>query len=362
VSTSRLKLSEAIEKGQIAWSAPSNIALIKYWGKHGRQLPQNPSLSLTLNSAKTNTILNYEFSSLEDSKTVSVEFFFHATRQEKFEAKIKKYLISLLEEYPFLSQLKIRIDSENTFPHSAGIASSASGMAALALCLTSLEARFFKSFQEGDTAFWRKASHLARLGSGSASRSIYGGAVLWGRTTQIEILKNSNDEFSIPVDEISESIKDIKDAIILVSEKEKAVSSSVGHSLMKNHPYEQARYLEANDNLKKILKAFKENDWRKAGEIIEHEALSLHGLMGTSTPSFILMEPKTLEIIQAIREWRQETGVQVYFTLDAGPNIHMLYKNQDAIVVEAWLRQKWPYYYDNKKILFDEVGIGPTKL
>ena len=116
MSTKPLVLDKPIAAGEIAWSAPSNIALVKYWGKYGVQLPKNPSVSFTLNNAKTTTRLYFEFNKIELSQTMPIEFFFHGERHLKFEAKIQKYFESLLERFPFLSQLKFKIESENTFP------------------------------------------------------------------------------------------------------------------------------------------------------------------------------------------------------------------------------------------------------
>ena len=153
-------------EGQVAWRGPSNIALVKYWGKHGRQLPSNPSISLTLSQAYSQTQVAYQY---QDSRSApSVVFTFEGKPQAAFEEKIKKYLSSIQDVFPIVSHLNLKIDSHNTFPHSSGIASSASSMSALAMCLAEIKQSLLGQAQMN----LGQASELSRLGSGSASRSI----------------------------------------------------------------------------------------------------------------------------------------------------------------------------------------------
>lgn len=146
--TSLLAFAKEEKKGLITHKSPSNIALIKYWGKHGVQLPNNPSLSFTLSTAFTETTLEYNTKKESESKsTISLEFWFENEKNEKFEQKIRKFLESLLPTQPFLGFVHLKIYSQNSFPHSAGIASSASSMAALALCLCDLEKNLLHTLQ-----------------------------------------------------------------------------------------------------------------------------------------------------------------------------------------------------------------------
>ena len=145
-----LDSSNPPENGSVIWRSPSNIALIKYWGKHGIQLPKNPSLSLTLASSCTDTQLEYEMKDGTNDGQIELDFFFHESENEPFRQKILTFLNSLSPEMPFLKQLKFTLKTGNSFPHSAGIASSASSMSALALCLCSLEDRFFGTLQDAD--------------------------------------------------------------------------------------------------------------------------------------------------------------------------------------------------------------------
>jgi len=349
---------EKLETGAVHWQSPSNIAIIKYWGKHGQQLPQNPSLSFTLQNALTETKLSY---APKDTPSTGIEldFWFEEQQNDVFGAKVSKYLEQLIPTFPFLEQLSLKIQSVNSFPHSAGIASSASSMSALALCLCTLEDYFFDTLGDDD-AFDRKASNIARLGSGSASRSIYAGAAVWGQTSLVD---GSSDEYAVSVEERLHPIfKNFHDDILIVSDAEKPVSSRAGHALMNDNPYAQTRYAQANQRLVDLLAALESGDLEKFGEITENEALTLHGLMMTSNPSYLLMEPKTISIIQAIRRYREETKIPVFFTLDAGPNVHMLYPEESISEVRGFIHSELASLLHEGAYIPDFVGTGPEEV
>jgi diphosphomevalonate decarboxylase len=152
--------SHSIERGNFQWSAPSNIALVKYWGKKENQIPANPSVSFTLKNCKTITKL--AFAKKEKQDKFSFDLFFEGKPKEDFKPKIQKFLERIEIYLPFLKDYHFTIDTENTFPHSSGIASSASGMAALAMNFMSLEKSLNPSMTE--EYFFQKASFLARFG------------------------------------------------------------------------------------------------------------------------------------------------------------------------------------------------------
>ena len=180
--------SDKISSGSVTWKSPSNLAIVKYWGKHGVQLPRNPSISMTLNNAYTLTKVSYEPRENHED-LFDISFSFHGEEKPGFAKKIADYFEKLLPVYPFLKQLTWNIESENSFPHSAGIASSASAMSALALCLCTIEDELFGTLSD-DLLFDRKASYLSRLGSGSASRSIFPHWSVWGASPEVN---GSND-------------------------------------------------------------------------------------------------------------------------------------------------------------------------
>ena len=304
----------------VSASCPSNIALIKYWGKYENQIPANPSISYTLNHCRTNTTM--EFVAEED---FSVQTFLSGNEEQKFAEKIEKYFKNIQQYLPWVLKGKYIIKTENTFPHSSGIASSASGFAAIAKCLMNLDEIFNSNNQQPEFTS-QKASFLARLGSGSACRSLYEGLVVWGKTEEVE---GSSDLFAVPYnnDEIHPIFKNFNDWVLLIHEGQKSVSSTVGHGLMNTNPYAERRFQEAHENFTKLKTILSSGDMEGFIKLVEHEALTLHAMMMMSDPAFILMKTGTLEVINKIWDFRKITGLALFFTLDAGANVHLLFPN-----------------------------------
>ena len=308
---------------------------------------------MTLSQAYSQTKVAYQY---QDSKAQpSVAFTFEGKPQAAFEEKIKKYLSNIQDVFPLVSQLNLKIDSHNTFPHSSGIASSASSMSALAMCLAEIKQSLLGQAQMD----LRQASELSRLGSGSASRSIYGPIAIWGKN---ETVKEGSDKYAIPYSEdIDPIFNDYHDDILIVSKAEKSVSSRAGHTLMIDNPYAQNRFDQAHRHLSEIISAMQSGDLEKFGTIVEKEALTLHALMMASDPPYILMEPETITLVRMIQAYRKETKVPVYLTLDAGPNIHMLYPHAYASKV-AELKAELKKHCAEETIIEDQVGTGPKKV
>lgn len=344
-----------IEKGSFKWSAPSNIALVKYWGKIGKQLPANPSISLTLNNCKTITELT--FKKKDNSDSFSFDLLFEGQPKESFRPKIEKFFERVEEYLPFLKEYHFTIDTQNTFPHSSGIASSASGMAALAVNLMSLEKELNPAIT--DEYFYKKASFLARLGSGSACRSIKGNVVIWGEHAETS---GSSNLFGFTFEGTHDVFKNYQDTILLVDKGEKQVSSTVGHDLMHGHPFAEQRFAQAHDNLSKMKEALITGNLDAFIKITESEALTLHAMMMTSMPYFILMKPNTLEIINRIWKFRAETGIPVCFTLDAGANVHVLYPENVSNEVLDFIKNELVGYCQNSQYICDEIGTGAVKI
>ncbi|WP_312761638.1 diphosphomevalonate decarboxylase [Epilithonimonas sp.] len=303
----------------VSASCPSNIALIKYWGKYENQIPANPSISYTLNHCRTNTTM--EFFAGED---FSVQTFLAGNEEKKFAEKIEKYFKNIEQYLPWILKGKYIIQTENTFPHSSGIASSASGFGAISKCLMSLDEIFTNN--SDDNFKTKKESFLARLGSGSACRSLYEGLVVWGKTEEVE---GSSDLFAVPYnnDEIHPIFKNFNDWVLLIHEGQKSVSSTVGHGLMNTNPYAERRFQEAHENFTKLKTILSSGDMEGFIKLVEHEALTLHAMMMMSDPAFILMQTGTLQVINKIWEFRKITGLALFFTLDAGANVHLLFPN-----------------------------------
>jgi diphosphomevalonate decarboxylase len=337
----------------VAWEAPSNIALIKYWGKKGNQIPLNPSLSMTLSNLNTRTEIHYKKSKSDVSK---ITFRFENEENHPFGERVKKYINSLVTYFPFLNFMDLHIESQNNFPHSSGLASSASAMSSLALCLCSIE-NSLRSSEYSPERFYQKASYMARLGSGSAARSVYGNYVEWGEHDY------GSDEFANPFNHrIHETFEFLNDSILIISSEKKKLSSRQGHIRMQNHPFKEARVDQVIENMEKMRKSIKEGNFNKFAKVLENEALTLHSLMLSSNPGFILLKQQTIDIIDKIRNAREYHSIPVTFTLDAGPNIHVIYplhaKSQVRYLIDTELIQ----YCENGKVLHDFTGSGPERV
>ncbi len=337
------------------WRSPSNIALVKYWGKKGVQIPANPSLSFTLSNSYTEMSLT---AGQQAGKEPELEYFFEGEKNEAFESRIRGYLRNISSYFPFLKGCKIRIESRNTFPHSSGIASSASSMGALALGICSIEQQILD--RSKDENFYQKASYMARLGSGSAARSVYGGFVTWG---MLEGNEHTSDEFATPLaGNAGSAFASLHDAVLIISPGTKSISSSQGHALMDDHPYATARYLQARENIRLLERAIIGNDAKTFIQIVENEALALHGLMMSSDPAFFLMKPGTLNVLSRIQQFRKEKGVFVAFTLDAGPNVHLIYPGYERETLLAFIRDELLAYCYQENWIDDRMGRGPVEL
>ncbi|WP_346880966.1 diphosphomevalonate decarboxylase [uncultured Algibacter sp.] len=355
-----------IEDGHFTWSSPSNIALVKYWGKKEHQIPENPSISFTLNHCKTITTLS--FSKKENDDQFSFDVFLDDDKKDDFKPKIETFFKRIEIYMPFLKAFHFKIETSNTFPHSSGIASSASGMSALALCLMSIEKSIITSNTTLNSVersfdnnyFIQKASFLARLGSGSACRSLEGDLVVWG---EHEKIKGSSNLFGTKYPfEVHKNFKNYQDTILLVDKGEKQVSSTVGHNLMFGHPFAKERFKQAHNNLSSIIDILKTGDLKAFIKIVESEALTLHAMMMTSMPYFILMKPNTLEIINKIWAYREKTNSNVCFTLDAGANVHVLYPEDEANQVLDFIKEELVVYCQNDHYISDKIGLGAKLL
>lgn len=330
-------------------TSPSNIAIVKYWGKYGRQLPRNASVSFTLSNAVSETRMQYQ---PKKGKESQLTFFLDGINKPGFAQKIDNFFKGIEDYLPFLNDFDYVFESHNTFPHSSGIASSASGMSAVAMCLGQMEVELHKT----NKIDLQKVSLLARLGSGSACRSVYPVMAVWG---QHAAWQNSSNEYAICIqDEVHEVFHHFHDDILIVSDKEKSVSSTAGHGLMEGNPYASSRYEQANRHMSMLKAMLREGDVQGFGELAELEALTLHALMMSSSPSYILMQANTVEVIHRIRAFRSESKLPVYFTLDAGPNVHILYPASIIDKAQQFIREALMPLAHNGQILPDQVGQG----
>lgn len=338
--------------GHIKWQAPSNIALVKYWGKYGVQLPSNPSLSFSLKECTTTTEMRW--SRLErnpngSNKNVSFRYFFEGVENQSFNKKISLFLDTFAHHYPIVCDYQLEFFSSNSFPHSAGIASSASSMAALSLCLTSFLERIENKKQED---FFKHASYWARLGSGSACRSLYAGFTSWG---------DESEEFASEMKLKGINCYDLADDILIVDHSQKKTSSRQGHQLMNNHPYAQSRFQAARENFQILSNAIEQNDWQEFANTIKRESWQLHAMMMCSSDPFCLIRPHTLSVIENLEKFLAQE-IPWTFTLDAGPNIHLIYPLEHRPFVHDVLTREICHFLHDGRFIADCAGKGPQKL
>ena len=281
--------------------APANIASIKYWGRKDEKLrlPANDSISMNLSEVFTVTTVEFSESYKKDEvKLVG----------KKLDRKEEKRIIDHLDRVRNLAKIKTfaKVVTKNNFPTGTGIASSASGFAALTVAAVKASGLEFSE---------RQLSILARQGSGSACRSIPDGFVEWKSGSSSD---SSYAHTLFPPDWLN-----IVDILAVVEKKTKKISSSEGHALTESSPFYGVRISGMKDKLKKIKQALANKDFKTFGEISEAEAVNMHAVMMTSCPPLYYWTPETLKIILSVIEWREE-GLPVYFTIDAGPNVHLL--------------------------------------
>ena len=344
-------------EGKTTWASPSNIALVKYWGKYGKQFPQNPSLSFTLSKCVSTTTVAFKPKEKNQDK-VSFSFLFEGKKEIAFHPKIESFLKRIALYCPYLFEHHLAISSSNSFPHSSGIASSASSMSALALAIVSME-RIVNPTMSLDY-FNQKASFLARLGSGSAARSIVGPIMTWGETTSL--VDSSQTYGSQLSGKIHPVFKTFQDTILIIDKGQKKVSSTLGHQLMENHPYAATRFAQAHAHFASLLAILSTGEMDDFIALVELEALTLHALMMASNPYFVLMQPNTLAVLNKIWAFRQDTGFPLSFTLDAGANVHLLYPKENKVVILDFIKTELSTYCQDGQYIEDQVGAGAKML
>lgn len=294
--------------------AHTNIALVKYWGKENQELiiPQTDSLSLTLNKFYTTTTVNF------DDQLTSDQVYVDKQLLDQQDAKKVVHILNLVRKLSGINYFA-KVDSTNHVPTAAGLASSASAFAALAGAASSAAGLKLSS---------RDLSCLARRGSGSATRSIYGGLVEWQKGTddQSSFAKPILEDVDFPIEMLA----------VLVNTKKKKISSRSGmQSSVATSPYYDAwRKVVARD-MTAIKKAIKAKDIDLIGHIAEENALRMHALTLSADPGFTYFNAETLTIIKAVQDLRNN-GVNCYYTMDAGPNVKVIYDrmNREKIVTK----------------------------
>jgi diphosphomevalonate decarboxylase len=307
--------------------ANPNIAFIKYWGKAdaAQNLPANPSLSMNL--AALTTVTTVEFRPGLATDTVIID---GAAASDKARARV----VDHLERVRGMASFEDRawVVSRSDFPVGTGLASSASAFAALSLAATQAAGLGLPE---------EELSRLARLGSGSACRSVPSGFTLW---------RGTEDQTSYARQIAPPEHWDLHDVVAVVTRQHKQTGSYEGHNLAPTSPLHQARLAAVPGWLDQVQQGIEERDLAMMGDAIEQDALAMHGVMLTSQPSLFYWEPATVVVLKAVRRWRDD-GLQVYFTLDAGPNVHCICRATDAEEVRTKL--------GNLPVVKDVLVSGP---
>lgn len=313
--------------------AYTNIALIKYWGKKNEELilPMNNSLSLTLDAFYTETEVIFSDSYMVD------EFYLDGTLQDEKATKKVSQFLDLFRKEAGLS-LKASVISQNFVPTAAGLASSASGLAALAgACNTALKLGI------DDLSL----SRFARRGSGSACRSIFGGFVEW---------EKGHDDLSsyakpVPSDSFED---DLAMVFVLINDQKKEVSSRNGmRRTVETSSFYQGWLDSVEGDLYQLKQAIKTKDFQLLGETMERNGLKMHGTTLAAQPPFTYWSPDSLKAMDAVRQLRKQ-GIPCYFTMDAGPNVKVLVENSHLSEVQ----ETFTKLFSKEQVITAHAGPG----
>jgi len=298
--------------------AHSNTALIKYWGKYDEKLilPMNSNISMTVDSQTTRTTV--EFSKDFEDDIVIIN-------RRKAEGKEKIRVVNHLDLIRRIARIheKAKVVSENDFPTAVGLASSASGFAALTVAACTAA---------GLNLDRKELSIIARQGSGSACRSIYGGYVKW--------IKGKKSEDSYAVQIADENYFDMRDIAVVVFTGERPMSTREAMRVsMKTSPLFKTRLELVDPMLEKVKKGILERDFTLIGKTAEADAILMHAVMMTTEPHLFYWEPKTLELLKKIMSWRND-GLECYFTIDTGPNIHIFSLPENVEEIKSRMKEE----------------------
>ena len=288
--------------------AHANIAFIKYWGNTNEdlRLPENSSFSMNMDGLYTETTVIWDEAQDKDSLVLNDQ-----PQTGQALERVNKHLDRLRERVTGLNG-HAAVISQNNFPMGAGIGSSASSFAALTVAAIGAA---------GITLPEKVLTSLARLGSGSASRSIPTGFVEWH--------KGDSHESSYAVSIAGPEYWDLVDVIAVVSDSHKKVGSTEGHQSAHTGDLQTGRLMHVKDRLKVCKQAFLDHNFQLFAEVIEEDSNLMHAVMMTSRPPLFYWEPASVAVMQAVKQWRND-GLQVCYTLDAGPNVHCICVRKDA--------------------------------
>jgi diphosphomevalonate decarboxylase len=312
--------------------AHPNIAFIKYWGNRDESfnLPSNSSISMNLGDLEARTTVTFSSDLPEDILVIN-----HLIAGQSAHQRMSA-ILEIVRQKARIS-LHAKVESVINFPMGTGIASSAAGFAALAKA-----AVHAAGLELNET----EISRLARLGSGSACRSVPGGFVEWHM--------GESDETSYATSIFSAEHWDLCDVIIVLQKTPKKVGSKAGHILANTSPLQATRVQDSPRRLELCRKAIRERDFSSLANIIELDSNMMHAVTMTSTPSLIYWDAGSLILMRTVPKWRKE-GLHVAYTIDAGPNVHLICQRDDV----AEIKERATSLVSPQEILLSAVG-GPA--
>jgi len=312
--------------------AHPNIAFIKYWGNRDESLnlPSNGSISMNLGDLRAQTKVTFSSELSEDVLSIN-----HIIAGHNAHQRMSAILDNIRQKAKI--SLYARVESILNFPTGTGIASSAAGFAALAKAAVHAAGLDFNEIE---------ISRLARLGSGSACRSVPGGFVEWQ--------KGESDNTSYATSIFSAEHWDLYDVIIVLQKTPKKVGSKAGHILANTSPLQASRVQDSSRRLEICRKAIKERDFSSLANIIELDSNMMHAITMTSNPPLLYWEAGSLELMHAVPKWRTE-GLHVAYTIDAGPNVHLICQPEDVDEI----KKRATALVNPQEILLSTIG-GPA--
>ena len=314
--------------------AHPNIAFIKYWGNQGSEwnLPFGNSISMNLEAFTTITTVEFDSTLASDQLNLNGQ-----PAQADALTRIQKFMdrFRQLTDFP----LKAHITSENNFPTGAGIASSASGFAALTLASYAASGLPYSQ---------RDTSALARLGSGSASRSIPTGYTEW--------LQGTSHDSSYSISIAPQDHWNLIDNLVLIDSQHKKTTSKQGHQIAKTSPLQLMRTNTIQERVNICKQAILNKDFTALADISEADTLLMHTVMMSSNPALFYLAPETLSLISFVRELRAN-NIAAFYTIDAGANVHVITTSTSQSATIAAIQEKYPQY----EIRSSKTG-GPARL
>jgi diphosphomevalonate decarboxylase len=331
-------MPENSQPRRVTVTAPANIAFIKYWGAVDleRAIPHHPSISMTLTECCSRSTVEHRDGGAHEIYLVQEDGTQEAATGS-FHQRAADHLDRMLQWAGRSGSF--RVETRNSFPASAGMASSASGFAALTLGAAAALGRELSG---------RESSILARRsGSGSASRSVFGGYVEWPAAGSGE---DCYAEVLAPAEHWA-----LADVVALVETGPKEVSSLDGHRRATTSPHFARRRELIPERLERTRRGIRERDLASLGEVIEEDAIELHLIAMSSRPAIFYWKPATLAVLEAVHQLRRE-GCLAYATMDAGANVHVICEVAQSASVAAALRAVPGVH----AVIEDRVGPGPS--